>query len=165
MPRRASLRVVGAAILGSLLGACSTPKLPAAPGSPPRWSGRFSLTIQSEPVERWSAGFDLQGSATEGELEIHSPLGQRVALLQWTRQQAELQQGGQRTVRRSLDELTSELSGGWALPVVALFDWLRGRPSPVGGWEADLSLQPEGRVVARRLHPLPAAELRLVFEP
>lgn len=162
--RRVSLRAAGAACLALLLAACAAPRPPVPPGVP-HWSGRFSLTIHHEPAERWSAGFDLQGSAAEGALLVHSPLGQQLAALRWSPRGAELQQGGQRLQRPSLDALSGELAGGSALPVAALFEWLQGRQAPASGWEADLSQQPEGRLVARRHHPLPTAELRVVFEP
>ena len=84
--------------------------------------------------------------------------------MRWSPGEARLQQGERLTRHASLDSLTAEL-GGTALPVAALFDWLRGRQAPVSGWEADLSRQPEGRIVARRLQPLPVAELRLILEP
>jgi outer membrane lipoprotein LolB len=49
--------------------------------------------------------------------------------------------------------------------VAALFGWLQGQTADASGWNADLSRHSEGRVVARRLQPLPTAELRLVFQP
>ncbi len=55
--------------------------------------------------------------------------------------------------------------GGTVVPVAALFAWLKGEPTEVDGWQADLSRHSEGRITARRPKPLPAAELRLVFEP
>ena len=50
------------------------------------------------------------------------------------------------------------------LPVLAMFDWLQGRDAQAGGWRVDLSAHADGRLVARREQPQPAAELRLVFE-
>lgn len=162
--RRAVLR--GAGILGAaaLLTACAAPRPPKSGGTSSGWTGRFALTIHNDPVENWSAGFELQGSATEGELRIQSPLGQLLADLRWSGGGAELQQGDRVTKRPTLDALSAELAGG-AVPVAALFDWLQGRQAPASGWEADLSRQSEGRVTARRLQPLPTAELRLIFEP
>ena len=46
----------------------------------------------------------------------------------------------------------------------ALFAWLRGLPQAGEGWEADLSRLPDGRLLARRLAPPPAAELRVVLD-
>lgn len=162
--RRAGLRTAGLICVAGVLSACAAPPRPTPGDSKPSWTGRFALTIHNDPVESWSAGFELQGSASEGELQIHSPLGQRLANLRWSREGAELQQGDRVTQRPTLDALSTELAGG-AVPVAALFDWLQGREAPASGWEADLSRQREGRIIARRLQPLPSAELRLVFEP
>ncbi|MFP8779060.1 lipoprotein insertase outer membrane protein LolB [Hydrogenophaga sp. RWCD_12] len=162
--RRVCLRAAGLTCVAAILTACAAPTRSISGGSKPSWTGRFALTIHSEPVESWSAGFELQGSASEGELQIHSPLGQRLANLHWSARGAELQQGDRVTQRPTLDALSAELAGG-AVPVAALFDWLQGRQAPASGWEADLSRQAEGRIIARRLQPLPTAELRLVFEP
>jgi outer membrane lipoprotein LolB len=161
--RRAAVRVLGLASL-ALLGACATRTPAVSRPEESRWTGRFSLTVQSDPPQSWSAGFELSGSAAAGELHLNSPLGNHLAAVRWAPGEARLQQGERLTKHPSLDSLTAEL-GGTALPVAALFDWLRGRQAPVSGWEADLSRQPEGRIVARRLQPLPAAELRLILEP
>ena len=66
--------------------------------------------------------------------------------------------------RDGLDGVTSEISGT-ARPVAALFGWLRGESTGTDGWTVDLSQQPQGRITARRITPLPSAELRLLFAP
>jgi outer membrane lipoprotein LolB len=162
-PRRALWRVAGVACVVLLLGACATRGPAATKPDESLWAGRFSLTVHSEPPQSWTAGFELSGSASAGELQLNSPLGSQLASVRWSAEGAELQQGERTTRHASLDSLSAGL--GAALPVAALFDWLRGRQAPVSGWEADLSRQPEGRIVARRLHPLPSAELRLVLQP
>ena len=124
----------------------------------------MSLNVDSTPPQSFSSAFDLRGAPTAGELQLSSPLGNTLATVVWTPQSAELRQGGQVTRRGSLDELTTELSGT-AVPVTALFGWLRGVQGDVPGWQADLSRQAEGRVTARRSAPLPTAELRVVFQP
>lgn len=146
-----------------LLTACATTQRPAQPGEAV-WSGRLALQVNSTPAQSFSAAFDLRGAPAAGELQFTSPLGNTLATVVWTPESAELRQGGQVTRRGSLDELTSELSGA-AVPVAALFGWLRGEQGDVPGWQADLSRQSEGRVVARRSAPLPTAELRVVFQP
>lgn len=146
-----------------LLAACATPQRPAQPGETV-WSGRLALQVDSTPPESFSAAFDLRGAPAAGELQLTSPLGNTLATVIWTPASAELRQGGRVTRRGSLDELTSELSGA-AVPVPALFGWLRGEQGDVPGWQADLSRVAEGRVTARRSSPLPAAELRIVFQP
>ncbi|MEX1167773.1 MAG: lipoprotein insertase outer membrane protein LolB [Hydrogenophaga sp.] len=128
------------------------------------WNGRLALSVDSDPPQSYSAGFDLQGSPQEGQLLLATPLGTTLATIAWAPGRAEMSQGSTKTHRSSLEELTADL-GGAAVPVAALFAWLRGLPAIADGWEADLSRQAEGRITAKRAHPLPAAELRLVFEP
>ena len=50
------------------------------------------------------------------------------------------------------------------LPVRALFGWLRGEAQSVPGWQPDLSQLDNGRLNARRLMPLPTAELRVILD-
>jgi outer membrane lipoprotein LolB len=152
-----------ALLAATLLAGCATPQRTALPGEA-AWNGRLAVRVDSTPPQSFSAGFDLRGSATQGQLQLMSPLGNTLASVAWTPAGAELRQGDQVTRRGSLDELTTEL-GGTSLPVVALFDWLRGEPTEISGWQADLSRHPEGRVTARRINPPPGAELRVVFEP
>lgn len=147
----------------AMLSACATPQRAALPGEE-IWSGRMAMTVQSDPPQSFSASFDLRGSPAAGELQLTTPLGTSLATVVWSPGSAELRQGGQITRRGSLDELTAELSGT-PVPVTALFGWLRGRSTDVPGWQADLARQPEGRIFARRLTPLPAAELRVVVQP
>ena len=146
-----------------LLTACATPVRPVQPGEA-AWSGRLALQVDSTPPQSFSAAFDLRGAPSAGELQFTSPLGNTLATVTWTPGSAEFRQGGQVTRRGNLDELTTELSGA-AVPVAALFGWLRGEQGEVPGWQADLSRQPEGRVTARRSAPLPTAELRVIFQP
>jgi outer membrane lipoprotein LolB len=157
-----SARHLALLLAAALLTACATPR-PTAPGEA-SWSGRLALQVQGTPPQSFSAGFDLYGSPETGELALTSPLGHTLATVVWSPGSAELRQGDQVTRRTSLDELTTEL-GGTALPVTALFAWLRGQPQDASGWQADLTHQPEGRVSARRTQPLPIAELRIVFQP
>lgn len=145
------------------LAACSTPAAVQHTSGDTHWSGRLALTVHSEPEQRYSAGFDLSGSPQMGELLLHSPLGQTLARLRWDAQGAQWQQGEQVIQRASLDLLTAELGEGVAMPVAAMFGWLSGQPGQSSGWEADLSQQAQGRIVAKRHHPLPSAELRLIF--
>jgi outer membrane lipoprotein LolB len=159
-PRR---RLWLAAPLVLLLGACATPLPPPVAGQE-RWSGRLALQVESDQPRSYSAGFELLGSPQAGELQLTSPLGQTLASVRWSPQGAELLQGQQRLQRASLDELTAELTGT-ALPVAALFAWLRGQEAAAGGWVADLSRQADGRLSARREQPLPQAQLRIVFQP
>lgn len=159
--RGCAVGVMGVVLLAS---GCATP-VPTAPADgSPFWSGRLALTVDSDPPQSFSAGFDLRGTPQTGELQLNSPLGTALATVRWTPDGAELLQGDRITRRPTLETLTTEL-GGHALPVAALFAWLRGHSAEVKGWQADLSLQASGRIVARRTQPLPTAELRIVFQP
>jgi outer membrane lipoprotein LolB len=155
------LWVLGCAMF---LGACATPP-PSTQPHEAAWSGRLSVRVDSDPAQSFSAGFELRGSPQTGELQLTSPLGNTLATVQWSPQGAALRQGTHVTQRSSLDQLSTELSGT-QLPLAALFGWLQGQASEdTHGWQADLTRQPEGRITARRSAPLPAAELRLVFQP
>jgi outer membrane lipoprotein LolB len=139
-------------------GAKDTPGQPAA-----FWTGRLALVVDSQPPQSYSASFTLTGNARAGELNLTSPLGSTLAVMQWQPGQALLRQGEKTYSFASLDELSAAATGA-ELPVRALFDWLRGVPQTVDGWSADLSRLPDGRLTARRLMPLPAAELRVALD-
>lgn len=156
-------RRVALLLCAGLLAACAAPRPPVEPGQG-FWSGRLSLKVESEPPQSLSAGFDLTGSPEAGELVFTSPLGTTLATVRWRPGLAELQQGTQVTRRDSLAALTAEL-GGTALPVAALFAWLRGTPEQADGWVVDLSRHADGRITAQRQQPAPAAQLRIVFQP
>jgi len=87
-----------------------------------------------------------------------------LATAHWQPGTAELRGAGEAKVFGTLDELTEAMTGT-KLPVAALFAWLEGRPHNADGWEADTGHIADGRLNARRVHPLPPAELRLLFEP
>jgi len=58
---------------------------------------------------------------------------------------------------------------GTALPVAALIDWLQARPTPVEGWNADLSQIDQGKLWIRSTSTsaapaLPQVNLRLILE-
>ncbi|MGE0348734.1 lipoprotein insertase outer membrane protein LolB [Hydrogenophaga sp.] len=163
-PAWRGLRSMGCVLVTALLLAACATRHPMEPGGEAVWSGRLSLQVDSTPPQSFSSTFDLRGAPSAGELQLSSPLGNTLATVVWTPGSAELRQGSQITRRGSLDELTTELSGT-AVPVAALFGWLRGEQGDVPGWQADLSRQPQGRITARRSSPLPTAELRVIFQP
>ena len=107
------------------------------------WTGRISLQVQSEPPLAFFAGFELKGSATQAE-------------------EAVLDSGNQIQRFASVGELIEKATGA-ALPVPALFDWLRGKNTAADGWTADLTQQGEGRISASRTAPQPRADLRVVL--
>ncbi|TDS70963.1 outer membrane lipoprotein LolB [Comamonas sp. JUb58] len=161
--RQLCLAVIGAGLL-PVLSACSTAarQLEAAPGKT-YWSGRMSVQVLESPPQSTSGSFELSGSAASGELVLLNPLGNIVARVQWSPGQASAQQGTQTRQASSLDELTQTLLGT-SLPIAALFDWLQGKPTEAAGWQADLAGRSEGKILARRLDPLPEASLRIVLD-
>ena len=127
------------------------------------WSGRLALTVDADQSQSFSAGFELKGNAEAGELSLYNPLGSTLALLAWAPGSATLRSDNQTRSFNSLDDLVRHATGT-AIPVAALFDWLRGINTPVPGWQADLSQLDRGRLVARRSVPAPTAELRLALD-
>lgn len=157
-PHRRALLVA----LALPLAACAPlQRLPAGAGK--AYSGRLSLSVRSDPVQNFSAGFDLRGQAEQGELLLTTPLGTTLARARWMPGRAELNASGTPQIFPSMEELLMQVTGA-ALPLAALFDWLEGRATPVPGWEADLSGRPQGRLWARRSQALPVVELRLLLD-
>ncbi len=128
------------------------------------WTGRLGLVVESEPPQSFAGGFELTGTAATGALSLFTPLGSQVARMQWSPTDVTLADGQATRRFSSLDALTEQATGA-ALPVQSLFQWLQGHPSPAQGWDVDLSSFADGRLVARRTHPLPPAHLRIVLDP
>jgi outer membrane lipoprotein LolB len=128
------------------------------------WAGRISLQVAGEPVQSFSASFELKGRAENGELTLISPLGNILGVLRWSPGQALLDRGKQDIQQfASIDELMERTTGA-AIPLTALFAWLQGTDATASGWAADLSRYGEGRVSARRTIPAPEADLRIVLD-
>ena len=136
------------------------------------YMGRMSLKIDSvdpqalgpQQGQFFSASFALAGNASTGQLTLTSPLGSVLAEMNWTESKAQLRANGELRSFNSLDALIFHATGA-AIPLASLFSWLAGVEAQAPGWQADLSRLSNGRLVARRLEPLPTAELRLVLEP
>ncbi|HSV34100.1 MAG TPA: outer membrane lipoprotein LolB [Ramlibacter sp.] len=161
---RRRLACLAALAAATLLPGCASPPRSApldAVNGP--WAGRLALQVEDKPGESFSAGFELKGSAQAGELSLFSPLGGTLALLSWQPGSALLRANGADRQFDSVDALLAHVTGA-AIPVAALFDWLRGIDTTVAGWRADLSQLTQGRLAARRLAPVPAADLRVVLE-
>ncbi len=129
-------------------------------------SGRLAVRVAADgnQVERAvSVGFELHGSPQAGRIEFTSPLGNLVARADWTPQQVLLVTPQREQRFADLDSMSRQALGE-AIPVAALFDWLRGRPwagapsrgnAPGDGfeqlgWQVDLSRIADSLVVATR---------------
>ena len=161
MPAMWARRGLALMVWVALAGCASSP--PSAPADD-FWSGRLALRVDSTPVQSLNAGFELRGNASSGELTLLSPLGSTLAEARWSASGAELRHSSATERYASMDELTQALTGA-ALPLPALFGWLRGQALVADGWQADLSGHADGRIAARRAHPLPTAELQLRLQP
>ena len=69
------------------------------------WSGRMSLRIDSQPVQTFSALFELRGSPESGELSLTSPIGSTLAQLHWSPGEALLKNGSEVRRYESVDAL------------------------------------------------------------
>jgi outer membrane lipoprotein LolB len=153
------------AVAIAFVAGCASPPRTAGPADALTgpWSGRLALEVEQNQRQSFSAGFELKGSATAGELALYNPMGGTLAVLAWAPGSARLLANGQTREFESVEALVAHATGA-AIPVSALFDWLRGIDTPVPGWKADLSLLGQGRLRAQRLEPPPLADLRVVLE-
>ncbi|MDO8771126.1 MAG: lipoprotein insertase outer membrane protein LolB [Burkholderiaceae bacterium] len=162
--RRSAALLVSLLFTTFFIAGCASP--PRATGQNDEkksfWAGRISLQVQSEPPQAFFAGFELKGNPTQGELTLNSPLGNSLAVLRWSPQEAVLDSGNQIQRFATVDELIEKATGA-AVPLPALFDWLDGKNTAADGWNADLSQQAEGRISASRTMPQPRSDLRIVL--
>ena len=150
-----------ACLLLGLAGCAQIPTL--TPSTSPHWSGRIALQVEGQEALSFSASFELQGSPTQGELALLSPLGTLMAQLQWEPGQARLSARGETQVSNSLEDLLLQATGT-PIPVAALFDWLSGTQTSANGWLADLGALDKGRLVAQRNDPAPRTTLRIALD-
>ena len=121
------------------------------------------LKVQSDPVQTFSADFDLQGDAQAGRLSFFTPLGTTAARVDWTAQGAQLQMAGEPQQFESIDSLTRHIFGA-VLPIASLFEWLKGMDPATPGWQVDLRDLINGRLSAQRLAPEIPAELKIILD-
>ena len=162
-------RICGAALAAGLLvltGCALAPVAPADRSQP--LAGRLSVRVAGQPERSVSAGFELSGSADSGSLQLSGPLGTTAAQARWSAGQAVLARAGSdETCFASLDALAAAALGE-AIPMAALFDWLRGRAWPGApataradgvagfeqlGWQINLARWADGWVDAHRAAP------------
>lgn len=151
------------ATLWGLAGCAQPPRAPHALEPASHWSGRLALQVDGQAAQSFSAGFDLQGNADQGELTLFNPLGGVLARLHWRPGHATLQSGSESQTSASLDALLLQATGT-SIPIHALFGWLTGLHTSAEGWQADLSAIDQGRLVARRHAPAPHATLRIALD-
>jgi outer membrane lipoprotein LolB len=151
------------------IAACALPKKPSGQNGVENtvdnavYTGRISLQVASEPVQSFAGGFELEGNPATGQLSLFTPLGGTAAVLRWSPGLALLQSGGNTQQYPSVQAMLEHTTGA-AIPLEALFAWLRGEAAPAPGWQADLSRHAEGRISALRSEPAPSAQLRIVLE-
>jgi len=160
-----------------LLQGCAHPPRPADSPEPVqttlnRWSGRLALHLaahhaadENTQSQSFSAGFELVGTAEQGELLLFSPLGNTLARLHWQPDGAIFTQGDHEHRAASLSALVQSVSPEWAgseFPITALFAWLQGQSVQAAGWQADVSALTQGRLTATR--HTPQAVLRVILD-
>ncbi len=121
------------------------------------------MRVHSDPVQAFSADFELRGDPQAGSLGFFSPLGNTLARLEWSASTAVLQTGTGQQHFASLAALTRHATGS-ELPVASLFAWLQGLDSDAQGWNADLQNMSAGRLRAWRVQPEPPVELTIILE-
>ena len=170
------VRLLPPLIAVCLLAACAS--FPAPPGEHAWTSGRLSVRIDASPAQAaqtMTAGFELRGDGSGGELRLNSPLGIRLAAARWAPGMAALTTPEGERQFANLDELSRQALGE-SLPLAALPDWLAGRPWPGAphsaidggfdqlGWQVQLARRDEGYVEARRTSP-PSVQMRVRLDP
>ncbi len=156
-------RQAGAAAVVLLTGCASL----APPPPAGVLGGRLSVRVDGQAERAVSLGFELSGDAERGSLLLTGPLGTTAAQASWQPGQALLRSAGSESHHADLDSL-GQAALGEALPMAALFAWLRGRawagapaqPRTDGrpgfqqlGWQIDLARWSDGTLEAVRTAP------------
>lgn len=151
-----------------MLVACASVPQGPTPVAGETLAGRLAVRVeaaQGTAARSETAAFELQGDAQSGRLRLSTPLGSILAQARWAPGSVVLTTPQGERSFADLDALTREVLGE-SVPVVALFDWLRGRPwpeaastasvAPAGpgfaqlGWSVSLASFDDGLVIARR---------------
>jgi len=163
-----------------LLSACSTNR-PLRPNTlssnpPATWSGKMSLTLETDPKQTFSAEFDLQGDPQTGEMQFYTSLGTTLAQAKWDSSGAELLGQGNQTQRFSSLQTLSQKYMGATLPVEMIFAWANGAVFNVpNGWSvvqstrvtsatsatSEMVATGQSEFRATRQYPLPVVQLRI----
>jgi outer membrane lipoprotein LolB len=125
--------IIATLAIAALLGGCATTSanLSSAPVAAYRdsidLSGRLSVNYQKDGQPQALNGkFEWTQRPGQVDVSLASPLGQTLAVISVTPQQAKLTQAGREPlVESDIDTLTARALG-WSLPVSGLRDWLQG---------------------------------------
>lgn len=149
------------------LSACAAYRPAVTAPDNPVFSGRMTLRIDASaavPARALSAAFELSGNARQGRLDLNTPVGTTLARARWEPGNVAVSTPQGDSQHDDLSSMTRVLLGE-DLPVVALFDWLRGRPWPGApslpavlpsanfkqlGWDVNLADFSKHSVSARR---------------
>ena len=126
-------------------------------------SGRINIqteATQTQAAQVFAAQFALRGSATQGSLAVHSPLGTTLAELHWQPGLAQLFQGETPQQYPSVPAMMQALTGS-SLPMPLLFDWLQGKASTSDDWQVDLSRYSSGIIAASQTQTTPPPQVRI----
>lgn len=160
--------------------ACVSPRVL----TPDTLQGRLALRVAataSSPEQQFNAQFLLGGNASQGFLELSTPVGLTVATARWQPGWVELRTPQETVVLNDLRAL-AQRTLGQPLPLDAVMAWLRGRAwdqapykvtqGSVGqpqmfeqlGWQVDLRRHAQGALSAQRLGE-PIVTLQARWEP
>ncbi|WP_293996795.1 outer membrane lipoprotein LolB [Sphaerotilus sp.] len=169
----------------AVLAGCATVVPPTVAPDPlaRSYAGRLAVKVEGDDARSFTAGFDLQGTDTRGQLALTSPIGTQVGRAVW-QPGAVLWQSADGDRRfDNLDALAEEMLGE-AVPLAALFDWMAGRPwlalpsrpltaaDGVGaeagfrqlGWTVQTGRVADGVIVAQRRLPAPTLTVRIKLD-
>ena len=176
---------IGLAVVAVLTG-CATSVPPSAVADPlaRNYAGRLAVRVEGDDARSFTAGFDLQGTDTRGQLALISPIGTQVGRAVWQPGRVRWQSADGERQFDNLDALAEEMLGE-AVPLAALFDWMAGRPwaglpsRPLStaegesaqtgfrqlGWDVQTGRVADGVIVAQRRLPAPTLTVRIKLDP
>jgi outer membrane lipoprotein LolB len=172
--------LIAATVVCGFSGCAITPPAPTRSADNEVLSGRMSVRVDATdatPSRAVSAAFELSGNTQRGRLDLNTPLGTTLARARWEPGSVAVTTPQGDSQHDDLPAMTRALLGE-DLPVLALFDWLRGRPwrdapsMPAAqpstdfsqlGWEVNLAEFSQRWVTARRAEK-PAVVLRIKLD-
>jgi len=146
LPRPLQILIVST-LLAALGGCAAWRYAPASAEDAPHWQGRLAVKVYSNPVQAFSASFELQGTPQGGQLVLSTVLGSTLAQIEWHDGLATLRTSDDQRAFDSLETLARRITGA-DVPVADLFSWLQGHQTNNPRWLADLSELENGRISA-----------------